>query len=237
MTFFKQKDYSAFEVDSLGVVKVFGWLFYGLLLTFVTAGTTFLLARNGVISADTYVGLLIASSIIYIIFSFVAIFAMSLTKSKTVSIVIYSIYSLVLGIVLSSLFITCDVGNIFLALGVTSLVFGGMSLYGYFTKRDLTSFGSILTMILIGALFMSLINVILYFALGAATYTMLDIILSYVILGVIIGYVAFDVQRIKRAAESGQLANSMPIYLAFNLYTDFIYIFIRILSIIESNKN
>ncbi len=229
--------YASFSVSSSSIAKVFAWMFYGLLLTFGTALGLYLFAINGVVAAETYLIVLAVSAVSYLIFSFAAIFIMARTQNKTVSIIIYSIYALLLGIVLSSIFLTTDISNVVYALGTTSLVFGVMALYGYFTKRDLTGFASILTMLLMGIIVMSLVNLLLSFFLGSGVFTMMDWIFSYVVLGIIIGYVAFDVQRIKYAAEAGALSNSLPIYLAFNLYTDFIYIFIRILAIIQASRD
>ncbi len=232
-----QGRYASFSVSSSSIAKVFGWMFYGLLLTFGTAFGLYLLAGYEIIAAETYLIVLAVSAVSYLIFSFIAIFIMAGTQNKIVSTVIYSIYALLLGTVLSSIFITTNISNVVYALGTTSLVFGVMALYGYFTKRDLTGFASILTMLLLGIIVMSLVNLLLSFFLGSTVFTMMDWIFSYVVLGIIIGYVAYDVQRIKYAAEAGALSNSLPIYLAFNLYTDFIYIFIRILAIINSNRN
>lgn len=232
-----QGRYASFSVSSSSVTKVFGWMFYGLLLTFGTALGLYLSAGYGVISADAYLTVLAVSAMSYLVFSFIAIFVMARTQNKTTSIIIYSIYALLLGIVLSSIFITTDISDVVYALGTTSLVFGIMALYGYFTKRDLTGFASILTMLLIGIIVMSFVNFLLSFFLGSAAFTMMDWIFSYAVLGIIIGYVAFDVQRIKHAAEAGALCNSLPIYLAFNLYTDFVYIFIRIVAIISSRRD
>lgn len=222
--------YRSFEISNTTVAGVFGWMFYGLFLTFVAALGFYLLTVNGIVPVDVYVTAITVSTIIYLIFSFLATFIMAVSRKKIVSIIIFSIYSLLLGLMLSSIFITATIGEVFYAFGVTSLIFGVMALYGYFTKRDLSSFGSIITMFLIGALLMSIINL---FVASEPVYW----IISYVILGVIIGYVAFDVQRIKYAAREGSLVNSYPIFLAFNLYTDFISIFLRILVIIMNNRD
>lgn len=230
-----QGRYASFSVSSSSIAGVFGWMFYGLLLTFATAFGLYLAACNSIISVDSYLKIMTISSIAYIVYAFAAIFLMAKIQSKIGSVITYSIYALLFGAMLSSIFIYSNIMDVIYALGATSLVFGIMALYGYFTKKDLTGFGSILTMFLIGVIILSFINLILYL-ISPTTFMILDAVLSYVLLGIIIGYVAFDVQRVKRAAEQGALANSLPVYLAFNLYIDFIYIFIRILDIINSNK-
>lgn len=222
--------YRSFEVSNSTVAGVFGWMFYGLLLTFLSAFGFFLIAANGIIPVDTYFTAVSVSTIVYFIFSFAATFIMALTKKKVVGIAVFSIYALLLGVTLSSIFVIAEISEIFYALGITSLIFGIMAIYGYFTKRDLTSFATILGMFLIGALIMSIVNI---FVASDGIYW----IVSYVILAVVIGYVAFDVQRIKRAAQMGALVNGLPIFLAFNLYTDFISIFLRILVLIMNRRD
>lgn len=229
--------YETFSVSNSSMTKVFGWMFYGLFVTFASALGLYLCACNRIISVESYSAVLTISAVCFLIFSFISIFIMEKTQSKTAGIIIYSAYALMLGLTLSSLFVVFEMGEIIYSLGVTGLVFGIMSLYGYFTKRDLSSFASTLFMILIGAMIISLVNSILYFFIPSAGLDIVEWMLSYVVLGVIIGYVAFDVQRVKLAAENGSLSNAMPIYLAFNLYSDFIYIFIRILNIIGEARN
>ena len=234
---FKENAYSSFKISSSSMVGVFGWMFYGLFLSAFSAIGLFLLAANGIIPVDSYLTIIAVSTIVFVIYSFVSIFLMGMTRSKTSAVVIYSIYALLLGIVLSSFLIMYDLGTITYAFGTTCLVFGIMAIYGYFTKRDLSGFASILTMFLIGALLVSLVNLLCFYFIGAEVYSAINWVISYVILGVIIGYVAFDIQRLKRAAECGALVSSIPIYLAFSLYTDFVAIFIRLVQIIGASRN
>ena len=230
--------YERFEISTSSFVGVFGWMFYGLLLTAIAAIGLFLGAQNGWISADQYSMVLTVSIIAFFIYTFVAIFAMNVTRSKNAALVFYSIYALLLGILLSSVLILYDLGTVTYAFGATCLVFGIMALYGYFTKRDLTRFASILTMIFFGVIIVSLLNTLCFFFLAPGTYGAINWVISYVVLAIIIGYVAFDVQCLKNAAQNGMLANSLPIFLAFNLYTDFIAIFIRLVQIIgAANSN
>lgn len=229
--------YESFKVSNSSIVGVFGWMFYGLLLTALSAVGLFLLAGYGVISADLYLTITLVSSVVYLIYSFVAVFFMGMARKKTTSVVIYSIYALLLGLVLSSILVMFDLGTITYAFGGTCLIFGIMALYGYFTKRDLTSMASMLSMLLIGAILVSLINSLCLFLLGPAVYTTINWVISYVILAVVIGYVAFDIQRIKNAAENGALVSSIPIYLAFMLYTDFVAIFVRLVQIIAASRD
>ena len=85
-------------------------------------------------------------------------------------------------------------------------------------------------MILIGALIISIINIFI-------ANSIIDWVLSYVLLAVYIGFIAYDVQNVKKLAESGRLTNNISLLMALNLYIDFVYIFIRLLSIINRARD
>jgi FtsH-binding integral membrane protein len=102
-------------------------------------------------------------------------------------------------------------------------MFGGMSLYGYSTKKDLTSMGSFLFMGLIGLVIASLINIL--FRSPAIEFA-----LSF--LGVLIftGLIAYDTQKLKSLYYQGtDTDGKIGIMAAFTLYLDFINLFIYLL--------
>ncbi len=105
---------------------------------------------------------------------------------------------------------------------ITATAFGGLSLVGYTTKRDLTGFGSFLIMALIGLVIASVVNMFLHMA-------MMSFIIS--ILGVLIfsGLIAYDTQRLKMTYyQLGGDQASMRVatnYGALSLYLDFINLF------------
>ena len=116
---------------------------------------------------------------------------------------------------------------------ITAAVFGSMSLYGYTTKRDLTSMGSFMIMGLIGIIIASLVNLFLQ---SSALHFAISI------LGVIIfvGLTAYDTQRIKsiyyQVAGSGELAVKFSILGALSLYMDFINLFLQMLQFFGERK-
>lgn len=123
--------------------------------------------------------------------------------------------------------------SVFTAFLVTAIAFGGLSLVGYTTKRDLTGFGSFLIMGLIGILVASLVNAFLH--LGAVTF-------AINVLGVLIfaGLTAYDTQRLKLqyyAMGGNQAAMSVATnYGALSLYLDFINMFQLLLSLFGSRR-
>lgn len=221
--------YDESKSSSYSMAKVFGWMFYAILLTAVTSiGVPFILATTG--NENLYFTLLIVGLVGVFILSFVTQFVIASSKSKGVAITVFSLFAICMGLWISPVILFSDVNTISVALLTTSVVFGVMALYGMVTKRDLSGFGSFLIMLLLGSLIISIFNIFI------ASYAV-DWIVSYVILAVYIGFIAFDIQRVKRLAASGNLNTNIALLMALNLYIDFVYIFIRIVSIIQRNRN
>ncbi|MBL6665064.1 MAG: Bax inhibitor-1/YccA family protein [Rickettsiales bacterium] len=109
---------------------------------------------------------------------------------------------------------------------ITASLFGAMSLYGYTTKRDLTSMGSFLFMGLIGIIIASLVNLFLH-------SSAIHFAVSF--LGVLIftGFTAYDTQNIKKYyymyGSNNEVANKAATMGALSLYIDFINLFIMLL--------
>lgn len=221
--------YSTSSTSSFTMSKVFGWMFYAILLTALTSlGLPYLLVYLN--ATEIYGGILIVGLISVFLLSFLGQFIISRAKSKATAITVFSLFAVAMGIWISPLVIMYDIGTLVYALFVTAGVFGIMALYGAVTKRDLTGFGSFMMMLLMGSLLLLLLNIFI------RSNTM-QWIVSYVVLAVYIGFIAFDVQRVKRLAETNQFGLNMALLMALNLYIDFVYVFIRVVSLIGNNRN
>jgi FtsH-binding integral membrane protein len=143
------------------------------------------------------------------------------------------IYSGLMGISLSSIFIAYTGASIARVFFITASVFGAMSIYGYTTKKDLSGFGSFLIMGMIGLLIASLVNLFL-------KSSGFEFAIS--ILGVLIftGLTAYDVQRIKQlyhmTSSDSETTSKMAVFGALNLYMDFINLFIFMLRFFGDRK-
>lgn len=216
------------ESSSFTMTKVFGWMFLAILITAaVSIGLPYGLLVVG--AGDAYYGILIAGLIAVIILSFVGSFVIAKTKSKPLAITVFCLFAVAMGIWISPLVVLYDLQTLGLSLLVTSGVFGLMALYGAVTKRDLSKFGSFLMMLLLGVIFVSIINIFI-------ANSTLDWILSYVTLAIYIGFIAFDIQKVKRIAETNQGTTNIALLMALNLYIDFVYVFIRIVNLIGNSK-
>ena len=146
--------------------------------------------------------------------------------SSGVLMILFVVYAALMGMSLSFIFLAYTMSSIAVTFGVTAATFGVMALVGYTTSTDLTKFGSIMMMGLIGIIIASVIN---WFLQSES----MDYIIS--IIGVLIftGLTAYDVQKIKRigaGVEYGaENTKKLAIMGALNLYLDFINLFLFLL--------
>ncbi|MGY5352675.1 Bax inhibitor-1/YccA family protein [Wenyingzhuangia sp. IMCC45533] len=145
---------------------------------------------------------------------------------------LFVIYSILNGITLSTIFIIYTSASIYTTFFITAGTFGAMSFYGYTTKKDLTSWGNILFMALIGVVIASLVNLFLQSA-------MLYWIVSYIGVAVFVGLTAYDTQKLKRMASqlnSEEDAKKGAVLGALTLYLDFINLFLLLLRLFGDRK-
>ena len=138
-------------------------------------------------------------------------------------------YSFLNGLTLSSIFLLYTATSVASTFFITGAVFGGMAVFGYTTKKDLTAVGSLAFMGLIGVILASIVNIFLHN--NGFSY-----ILSYLTIAIFIGLTAYDTQKIK--SMSGQ-ANSknLGVLGALMLYLDFVNIFINLLRIFGRRRS
>ncbi|PIQ15416.1 MAG: hypothetical protein COW67_08565 [Flavobacteriales bacterium CG18_big_fil_WC_8_21_14_2_50_32_9] len=153
--------------------------------------------------------------------------------SSMAMVILFIIYSAIMGISLSTIFLVYSLGSIFMTFFITAGTFGIMAFVGYTTKTDLTKFGSILMMGLIGIIIASVVNMFM----GSET---MDYIIS--ILGVLIftGLTAYDVQKLKRIGSGVEFGteetNKLAVMGALTLYLDFINLFLFLLRFLGDRK-
>ena len=206
--------------------KVFMWMAIGLLVTFATAwfvSTNETMITN-IFSKTTYI-LLIILEFAAVIYLSVRVMKMEPSTAKCV----FLLYSVLSGLTFSSIFIYYQLSSIIYIFLLTALFFGLLSLVGYTTKKDMTKIGRICIIGLIVVIITAIINVFV----GS---TMLDLILSILILILFIGITIYDIQKIKRLEHTGIPIENLAIYGALDLYLDFINIFIQLLRLFGRQK-
>lgn len=136
------------------------------------------------------------------------------------------IYSALMGLSMASIFAVYTGTSVARVFFITASLFGGMSLYGYTTKKDLTGMGSFLMMGLIGLIIASLVNLFL-------KSSALEFGISLIGVFIFIGLTAYDTQRIKQTyyqfAGNSEMVSKAAVMGALSLYMDFINLFIMLL--------
>jgi FtsH-binding integral membrane protein len=149
---------------------------------------------------------------------------------------LFVIYSGLNGVTLSSIFLIYVQASIVSTFFVCAATFIACSLYGWMTKRDLTSFGSFMMMGLIGIVIASLVNLFI-------RSSGLSMIISYIGVFVFVGLTAYDTQKIKNMAMTqpanldGAVVRKGAILGALSLYLDFINLFLMLLSIFGQRRD
>jgi hypothetical protein len=154
----------------------------------------------------------------------------SLTPSTAFT--LFMVYAALLGLMLSSLFLTYTGASITRVFFISAASFGALSLYGYTTQRDLSPIGSFLIMGMIGLFIAMLVNLFL-------KSSGLDFVISAAGVLIFAGLTAWDTQRIKEMydpMEDGTLVGRKAVMGALSLYLDFINLFLFMLRIFGSSR-
>lgn len=146
----------------------------------------------------------------------------------------FSVYATLNGVIFSSIFLVYTYASIASTFLVTALTFTAISVYGFTTKKDLTSIGSFCFMALIGLIIASLVNMFL----KSAAF---DYVLSYIGVAIFIGLTAWDTQQLKRIHEqgfgAGEMLQKVSLMGALKLYLDFINLFLLLLRIMGRRRD
>jgi FtsH-binding integral membrane protein len=144
----------------------------------------------------------------------------------------YYIFTAVMGVSMSTIFVVYTALSIAQVFFITAATFASASLYGYSTKRDLTSFGSFLIVGLIGIIIASIVNIFL----GSPA---LHFAISIIGVLLFVGMTAFDTQTAKNLylnAPSMEVAEKYGVQMALSLYLDFVNLFQFLLSLLGNRE-
>jgi FtsH-binding integral membrane protein len=138
-------------------------------------------------------------------------------------------FAALMGLSFAGIFVIFSMGSIFTAFMGSAVLFAVMSLYGYFTKRDLSGLSQMLFVALIAIVIASLINMFI----GSSVFQM---VISAIAIVIFLGFTAYDTQQI-REMVSVETNEPVEIIGALTLYLDFINLFINLLQIIGVTPN
>jgi FtsH-binding integral membrane protein len=140
-------------------------------------------------------------------------------------------FASVMGLSLSLLFYAFTTASIVLALVGTTVSFGALAFYGYFTKKDLSGFGPFLFAGVIGLIVASVVNVFV-------ASTALQMTLNVLAILIFLGLTAYDMNRIRDmfwSAGSDEIRR-MQWFGALSLYINFINIFVSLLQLFGNKE-
>lgn len=214
------------------MAQVYGWMTCGLLLT---AFVSWFAARTPAVmelvfaNRITFFGLIIAQLALVFVLS-----GMVQRMSGAVATALFMLYSALTGLTMVSIFLVYTYSSIASTFFVTAGMFGAMSFYGYTTKRDLSRFGSLLFMALIGILLASLVN--FWLKSPALMWA-----ITYIGVVVFVGLTAYDTQKLKAIGENINVNDKenlrrTSIMGALTLYLDFINLFLMLLRIFGNRR-
>lgn len=225
--------------ESLGryTAKTFLLMFLGLMVTFGVA----------MFLTNTYYGLYaVVYALYYVPYVHLVLLVAELAVvigmtaclhkiSATTATVFFFLYSVLTGVTFSVIFLSYDLASLVLIFGATALYFGGMAVFGYVTRIDLSRMRNIL---LGGLIFLIVMNVLMMFipALEVA-----DQVVCTIGVIVFLGYTAYDTQKIRSFYGAYQGDEAMlkkaSIFSALQLYLDFVNMFLYLLRLLGKRKN
>lgn len=222
------------QAQSVFLAKVFNWMFIGLLLTSAAA---FLTANSQAALGLIFGNRLVFYGLVIVELGMVFTLVSRVEKlSAGTATMLFVLYSLVNGVTLSAILMVYTMTSIAVTFFVTAGMFGVMAVYGFVTKKDLTSLGSFLFMGLVGIIIASVVN----FFVGSS---MMSWIISGIGVIVFTGLTAYDVQRLSHIGASGIMSGGEAairkgsIIGALTLYLDFINLFLMLLHFLGGRRN
>ncbi|MEI8320728.1 MAG: Bax inhibitor-1/YccA family protein [Alphaproteobacteria bacterium] len=221
------------------MLKVYGYMSFGLVVTALLAfavtqipalqNLLFVINAQGHVAASGFAIMLLFAQIGLVLWLSMRISQMD---ASTAQLIFWS-YAALTGLSLSPICYVYTGASITRVFSITACTFGAMSLYGYTTKKDLSSFASFLFMGLIGIILASVVNIWL-------KSTMVEFVVSAVGVLVFTGLTAYDTQRIKEIyweQDTTEVHSKKAIMGALALYLDFINLFLMLLRFFGNRRS
>jgi uncharacterized protein len=211
--------------------RVFAWMFAGLVATGVSAlaiGSNQALLTEITSSPGVLIGLFVVEIAVVLVLT-AAINRLSVPLAVT----LFFVYAALNGVLFAFVFELYTRESIFTTFLITAAMFGAVAVWGYTTKRDLSRFGTVLFMALIGLILATVVN---FFVGGSTLYW----ITTYAGVLIFCGLTAYDMQKLKVYAGAGgvgeQEEGRRAILGALALYLDFINLFLFLLRIFGRSR-
>lgn len=220
--------YDSSETQSKIMTRSFVIVLAALLVTAISASL--------VLISKSIAEVVFSDFMVWLVLEFVVVIGASfaIAKRKTaLAAVLFAAYSVINGLTLSVIFYAYDFGSIQEVFLLTAGMFAGMAIIGATTHIDLTKMGSIFMMALWGVILVTFANLLFIHSSGV------DLLMDYAGVVIFVGLTAYDTQKMKKLASSGEMSdiNIIALYCGMDLYLDFINLFLKLLSIFGKQKN
>jgi FtsH-binding integral membrane protein len=150
--------------------------------------------------------------------------------SKTGLQIFLQVFAALMGLSFATIFAVFTMGSVVTAFMGGAVLFGTMSIYGYFTKKDLTSVGSFMFVGLIAIVIASIVNIFI----GS---TVLQMVISAIAIVIFLGLTAYDTQTIRQLVSRDSDTGREEVMGALSLYLDFINLFLNLLQLFGGRKD
>ena len=231
VTTHQQEGFKVKNNTTIYLTRVYNWMALALFITGLMAyyAATSEQIRNLIFSSKfVFYGLIIGELLLVVYLS------RSIQKiSQNTAILMFLLYALLNGLTMSVIFMMYTTASIASTFYITAGTFGVMSLYGYYTKNDLTKIGNLAMMGLIGIIIASIVNIFFQ-------NDMMGWIITYLGVAIFVALTAYDTQKLKeigaRGFRDGESMEKIAIMGALTLYLDFINLFLFLLRIFGDRR-
>ncbi len=225
------RDRAAVQVQSEFIRRVFNWMALGLGVTAISA---LFAANTGLVYSLVTHPMVMMLLVVGELGLVIALSAAIGRIGSATAFLMFFLYAALTGVTFSTLFLVYTKGSIASTFFITGGTFAVMSIYGYTTRRDLTSIGSLLIMGLFGIIIASVVNIFL-------RSPAFDWLITYAGIAIFIGLTAYDAQQVKAMAYAGfagtEEERKGAVIGALRLYLDFINLFLLLLRLFGRRNN
>ena len=219
--------YRTAEQINQAMGRVYANMFMAVIVSMITS---MLVASSPALMAFFFTGFM---KWVTIFLPLVAVIGVSMVlnsdPSKTVALACLHGFAAVMGLSFATIFVVFQLGSIVSAFMGAAVLFGVMSFYGYFTKKNLDSVGKFMFVGLIAIIIASIINVFI----GSGTFSM---VISALAIIIFLGLTAYDTQKIREEVQYEGSSGLAEVRGALTLYLDFINLFLSLLQLFGAKK-
>ncbi len=223
--------YATEQRASFSMTQVYGWMAAALA---VTATVAYYIYQSPEIFRSIFSNPAYVMAIVFIQLGLVLAIAFLLQRMSFITaVLLFATYAVSVGVTMSAILYAYTETSVYAAFFVTAGMFAGMALYGYFTKADLTSVGSIGLMVLFGMILAMLVNMFLQSPGLAYAISAVGVVVFSLL-------VAYDTQKLKDMSRQflmdREMANKIALFGALTLYLDFINLFLSLLQFMGKRR-